>query len=179
MQGNRKNNGADSTKRLTACAMLSALSVVLLYLGSMIQVIDISMSVIASLMCVFAVIEYGKSAPWLVFGVTSVLSLLLLPQKAPALMYVIFFGYYPILKERFERLGTTVCWILKEAVFNVALVFMIIVMKWLLFENLDFPFMLYVVGVALLEVVFVIYDFALTRLISLYVYKIRRRFKIK
>ena len=56
---------------------------------------------------------------------------------------------------------------------------MIIVMKWLLFENLDFPFMLYVVGVALLEVVFVIYDFALTRLISLYVYKIRRRFKIK
>ena len=79
MQGNRKNTGADSTKRLTACAMLSALSVVLLYLGSMIQVIDVSMSVIASLMCVFAVIEYGKSAPWLVFGVTSVLSLDIIP----------------------------------------------------------------------------------------------------
>ena len=36
--------------------MLSALGVVLLSLGALIEVIDISMAVIASLLCVFAVI---------------------------------------------------------------------------------------------------------------------------
>ena len=159
--------------------MLAAVGVILLYLGSMVELIDISMAVIASLLCVFAVIEYGKSAPWLVFGVTAVLSLLLLPQKTPALMYTLFFGYYPILKEKFEKLNITLCWILKECVFNVALILILISMKYLLFESLNISFMLYVIAVVLCEVVFVVYDFALTRLISLYVYKLRNRFKIK
>ncbi|MBQ8818994.1 MAG: hypothetical protein IJZ83_10465 [Clostridia bacterium] len=159
--------------------MLAAVGVILLYLGSMVELIDISMAVIASLLCVFAVIEYGKSAPWLVFGVTAVLSLLLLPQKTPALMYTLFFGYYPILKEKFEKLNITLCWILKECVFNVALILILVSMKYLLFESLNISFMLYVIAVVLCEVVFVVYDFALTRLISLYVYKLRNRFKIK
>ncbi|MBR4013989.1 MAG: hypothetical protein IKJ00_06800 [Clostridia bacterium] len=159
--------------------MLAAVGVILLYLGSMVELIDISMAVIASLLCVFAVIEYGKSAPWLVFGVTAVLSLLLLPQKTPALMYTLFFGYYPILKEKFEKLNITLCWILKECVFNVALILILVSMKYLLFESLNISFMLYVIAVVLCEVVFVVYDFALTRLISLYVYKLRNRFKTK
>ncbi len=171
----------NKTKQLTVCAMLAALGVVLLYLGAIIQVVDISMAVIASLGCVFAVIEYGKSAPWLVFGVTSVLSLILLIQVniAPALMYISFFGYYPILKEKFEKLPIVPCWVLKEVVFNIALAAIIVIMKFLLFATTHIPFMMYVIAVALCELVFVIYDFALTRLISLYVYKIRTRFKLK
>ncbi|MBQ3000089.1 MAG: hypothetical protein IJD64_06490, partial [Clostridia bacterium] len=80
----KRNNesNAQRTKRLAVCAMLSALGVVMLGIGSIISVMDISMAVIASLFCIFAVIEYGGAAPWLVFFVTGVLSLLL-PQKAP------------------------------------------------------------------------------------------------
>ena len=81
-----------NTKRLTVSAMLSALSVTLLYLGSFIEVLDLSMAVLASLFTVVMVIEYGKGAPWSVFLVTSALSLILLPQKLPALMYALFFG---------------------------------------------------------------------------------------
>ena len=90
---------AQRTKRIAVCAMLSALGVVVLGIGSVLSVMDISMAVIASLFCIFAVIEYGGAAPWLVFLVTGVLSLLL-PQKAPAAMYLLFFGYYPILKDK-------------------------------------------------------------------------------
>ncbi|MBR2353369.1 MAG: hypothetical protein IKA76_02575, partial [Clostridia bacterium] len=82
--------GKEKTKRLTTCAMLAALGVVLLWLGSMIEVVDISMAVIASLLCVFAVIEYGGGAPWMVFATTSLLSLLLLSHnRAPAMMYLL------------------------------------------------------------------------------------------
>ena len=159
--------------------MLAALGVVLLCLGSFIEVVDISMAVIASLFCVFAVIEYGKSAPWLVFGVTAVISLVIVPLNSPAIMYTLFFGYYPILKEKFEKLRAVTSWVLKELVFNVALAFMLVSLKLIIFPTVDIPLMLYVLVVLACEVVFVIYDFALTRLISLYVYRLRKRFRIK
>ena len=159
--------------------MLSALGVILLYVGSVIQVADLSMAVLASLLCVFAVIEYGKTAPWLVFGVTSVLSLVLLPQKTPAVVYTLFFGFYPILKERFEKFDRVRCIVFKELVFNAALIVILLAMKFLFLEFADIPFMLYLIAIVLCEVVFLVYDFALTRLISLYVYKLRKRFRIK
>lgn len=159
--------------------MLSALGVILLYVGSVIQVADLSMAVLASLLCVFAVIEYGKTAPWLVFGVTSVLSLVLLPQKTPAVVYTLFFGFYPILKERFEKFDRIRCIVFKELVFNAALIVILLAMKLLFLEFTDIPFMLYLIAIVLCEAVFLVYDFALTRLISLYVYKLRKRFRIK
>ena len=137
------------------------------------------MAVIASMLCILAIIEYGKSYAWMVFGVTSVLSLILLATKTPAIMYALFFGYYPILKERFEQRSSIVCWALKELVFNAALVIIFALLKPLLLGDVKIPLMLYAIAFVLCEVVFVVYDIALTRLISLYVYKIRSRLKIK
>ena len=99
-----------NTKRLTVCAMLAALGVVLLWIGSILEVAEISMAVIASLLCVVAVIEYGGVAPWLVFAATGALGLILLPNKGIAVTYLLFFGYYPIIKEKIERRTRGVRW---------------------------------------------------------------------
>ncbi|MBQ9086749.1 MAG: hypothetical protein IJY47_06140 [Clostridia bacterium] len=167
------------TKKLTVCAMLSALGVVLLWLGSAVEVVDISMAVIASLCCVFAVIEYGGSAPWLVFLVTGVLSLVLLPQKTPAIMYLLFFGYYPILKEKLEKKRRLVSWIAKEIIFNVALVLMLVISRLLLVGSQTEPLWIFAAVAVLAEITFPIYDLALTRLISFYLFRLRKRFRIK
>ena len=160
------------------CAMLAALGVILLWLGSMVSVMDISMAVLASLLCIFAVIEYGGSAPWLVFLVTGLLSVILLPQKAPAVMYLLFFGYYPILKERIERKRKPIAWLAKELCFNVALAVMLLSYHFLFMAEAT-PWIMYVGFAVLAEVVFPIYDLALTRLISFYLYHLRKRLKIK
>ena len=128
-------NKRSDTKKLTMCAMLSALGVILLYIGSIIDVLDISMAVLASLACIIAVIEYGKSAPWAIYGVTTVLSLILLPNKTPAVFYAVFFGFYPILKEKLERKPKLVCWMLKELVFNVCLAIIITLYMLLFFQG--------------------------------------------
>lgn len=170
------------TKKLTVCAMLSALGVVLLWFGSVIEIVDISMAVIASLLCVLAVIEYGGGAPWSVFGVTALLSLLLLPQKTPAVLYVFFFGYYPILKEKLEKKPRAVAWLLKEAVFNVALALMLVASRFLLLSgSIEIKSMVlyYAALVLLAEIAFPIYDLALTRLISFYLYRLRKKFRFK
>ena len=172
-------NRREQTRRLTTCAMLSALGVVLLWVGSVVEVVDISMAVIASLLCVFAVIEYGKSAPWLVFFVTGILSLILLPQKTPAVMDLVFFGYYPILKEKLEKLPRGVAWLLKEAVFHVALVLLLLLSRYLLLGGEAQTTLLYVTLVIMAEIAFPLYDIGLTRLISLYLFKLRKRLNIK
>ena len=173
-------NSRDRTRRVAVCAMLSALGVVMLYLGSMIEIVDISMAVIASLLCVFAVIEYGGAYPWLVFAVTSVISMLMLPNKTPAAMYVVFFGFYPILKEKLERKPKVISWIFKELIFNAALALMIVLVLFVFtMGEVKVETYLVVLLAVLAELMFVLYDIALTRLISLYLFRLRKSFRIK
>ena len=159
--------------------MLSALGVVFLYIGSVIQVMDITMAVVASICCVLAVIEFGGSYPWLVYAVTGVASLIILPQKEAAVIYILFFGFYPILKQKLEKKRRLTAWILKELIFNVSLAVMLILSSLLLTADGTEPLPVFLSFVAIAEVTFPIYDIALTRLITVYVYRIRKKIKIK
>jgi hypothetical protein len=90
-------------------------------LGSIITVLDLTMVAIASLLIMLSVIEIGGGYPYLIWLVTGVLSMLLLPDKFGALLYLLFGGIYPIFKEMFERLHYIVSWILKFSYFNAML----------------------------------------------------------
>ncbi len=169
------------TKYLTVSAMLCALGVILLSLGSLVDVLDITMAVLASLFCVYAVIEIGSSYPWLIWLVTSLLSLLLLPMKTPALFYALFAGFYPILKEKLEKRSRPVSWVLKLVVFHVSLGVIVLVLRLFFPATLDMgriqwmPLVLYLSCVAC----FVLYDYALSHMITFYLVKLRHRFRIK
>lgn len=167
------------TRRMTACAVLCSLNIVIMYLGSIIEVLDLSMSVVASLACIFAVIEMGGSFPWLIYAVTGVLSLVLLPfPKTVAFIYVLFSGYYPILKAHFERLSRPLAWVVKMLVFNVALTGLVMLSTFVLRlpEGLfEANVWVYLLG----NVTFVIYDMALTGLITAYLRIWRRRLRIR
>ena len=184
MRKNQSPKGSDRarrmerTKRLAVCALLSALGVVVLLLGTVIDVMDLSMAVIASLFCVFAVIEYGGASPWLVFSVTGLLAFLVLPYGTPALFYGCFFGYYPILKEKFERLNRPLSWVCKEAVFHVALVAIVLILRFLLMtpDLMGVSPWLWVAMAIAAELIFILYDIALTRLTRFYLWKLRRYF---
>jgi hypothetical protein len=160
--------------------MLVALGVIFLGIGSLLEVLDISMAVIASLCVIIAVIEYGKSAPWMVYAAISLLSLLLIPNRLPAIFFALFFGFYPIIKEKLERLPRVISWLLKEIIFNVAFAIMAILVMFVFTIGevaIDLP---YILGIVFLgELTFVLYDIAMTRLISLYIFKLRARFRIK
>ena len=178
----RKNTRA-SIKHLTVCAMLTALGVIFLGLGALIEVLDISMAVFASICVIIALIEYGKGTPWMVYAAISVLSFILMPANIlPALFFTLFFGFYPILKEKLERKPKIVCWMLKELIFNVCLAIIITLYMLFFFQGISIAIPLpwiIVAAVLFCEVIFVIYDIALTRIITFYVLKLRHRFKLK
>lgn len=166
------------TRRIALSAVLSALGVLFLFLGSVIEVLDLTMGAFASLIIVFAVIEMIRSAPWLIYAVTSVLALILLPNKFPAVLYLLFCGIYPILKAMFERLHYVVSWVLKFSAFNSGLLLIVTAAKFILHMpdgELDFTWLVFAVGNA----TFLIYDIALSKLITLYLVKIRSMLKLK
>lgn len=158
-------------------AVISALGVVLLFLGSLVQVLDLSMAAIVSIFVVFAVIEIRGPYPFLIYAVTSVLALLLLPVKTPALVYALFAGYYPIVKGLLEgHLGKPFAWALKILIFGVGAAGAVLVAAKVLLADLSWLFANWWVFLLLVPV-FVLYDVALTRLISAYLNRWHTRFK--
>ena len=162
--------------------MLCALGVVILGLGAVIEVLDITVAVIASLLTVYAVIEIGGVYPWLIWIVTSTIALLLLPLKTPVLFYALLTGYYPILKQKIERrMARIPAWAIKMGVLTVSLLVIWGVM-WLFAPALLETTGGWVMIAATLFLgvfAFVLYDLCLARLITVYFVRWQKRFKIK
>ncbi len=158
--------------------MLSALGVVILYLGAIVEVLDLSLAALAPILVIYVAIELGGTWPWLVYLVTGALALLLLPQKFGAVVYLLFSGFYPMVKKWAEqRLPRLLSSVAKLAVFNLSLL-----AAWLLMRafalTLDFGVALGYV-VIFCEVTFLLYDFVLTRFISIYVYRWRHKLRFR
>lgn len=167
-------------KYLTVSAMLCALGVIFLSLGALVEMLDLSVAVIASLLVVYAVIEIGGAYPWMIWIVTSLVGYLLMP-KTPVLFFALFFGFYPILKEKFEKLPRVVAWVIKILTFHVSLAVMVLAL-WLFFPAMleGLGQILLLIGLYAVSVAaFVVYDIALTRIITFYFIRLRERFRIK
>ena len=182
---------SEKTKKLTLSATLAAMGVVLLIIGGLIEVLDLSMAALASFFCIFAVIEMGKGYPWMIFAVTGILSVILMPQGLGGWFYLVFFGYYPIVKEQLEKLHKPFAWGLKFVVFNLAVTAYGLICYFLFFGQLKALFdevaallggtslgaIVIIAIYAVLNLVFIVYDIALTRLITLYLVRLRKKFR--
>ena len=172
MQKRRK-----TTKTIATCSLLASIGVLILYIGSVFEVMDISVSVIASFSVIIAVIEFGGFYPWLVYAVISLLSFILLPQKSPALFFSLFAGVYPILKEKIEKKRLVALgWTLKAALFCVCMALIYLLAK-LIAVDLSFGIPIAVTGI-ILAATFVLYDLALTKIITAYILVWRKKLKI-
>jgi hypothetical protein len=168
---------SSQARKVAIAALISALGVVILYIGSIITVLDLTTIAAASMLVVLAVIELGGAFPWLVWAVTGILALLLLPNKEVSMFYLLFGGPYPIFKAMFERYHPVVSWILKLSFFNTSLLFIITSVAYIINvpeTELDFRLIIFAVGNA----VFVLYDAAASKIIAFYLVKLRRMLRL-
>ena len=182
---------SEKTKKLTMSAVLAAMGVVLLMIGAFVEVLDLSMAAMASFFCIFSVIEMGKGYPWLIYATTGVLSIVLMPFSLGGWCYLLFFGFYPIIKEKIEKLSRVASWIVKLGIFNILVTVFLIVFRFLFLNDFNIVIqelsailggtnsyaIMAICVYAVLNVIFVLYDITLTRLIILYLTRIRGKFK--
>ena len=147
--------------------VMAAGSVALLWLACVVPTGRTGLTACAGLFPVAATLYAGRTAGYLCWAAASLLGLILLPDKAVALLFAAFLGIYPVVKGRLETLERrAVEWGLKLAWFELTLT-----LFWFVFEDL-FALPEWLAGSALLvyglgSVVFVIYDLGLSRLITL------------
>ncbi len=163
-----------STLRVAFCGMAAALSVVLLFLTNVFPTATIALPALAGVLLMPVVVEIGIRWGWMVFAVCAVLSFFLMADKEAFFMYILFFGYYPVLKALIEKhLHTGVLsWVLKLLVFNAAMAadVLLVVLVLQIPSETFFEFGLYtpVILAVAANIVFVVYDFALSGLVAVY-----------
>jgi len=158
--------------------MLTAVSVVILYLGSVFEVMDLTISCAASFTVLFCTVELGNRYAFAVYAGTSILSFILVPNKWIAVYFVIFFGIMPITKKLFEKTGKIFSWILKITAFNAEIFAFYFIAK-----NLDFfaenesslPYLLAMLALA--NAAFILADILYTLLFRIYDKKYRARIR--
>lgn len=157
---------------------MAAFGVVILYLGALVEVLDLSVALFASFLILFCMVELGSSVSLSVYLITALLSLLLLPNKSPALLYAAIFGYMPITKFLFERTYRWLSWLLKILLFNVSAV----LTGYFGWELLGFttenrfglnPMIVAAIYLVLANIAFVVCDLLYTRLVSWYLRRYR------
>lgn len=90
------------TMRVAFCGMMCALSVVLMLMGGLIPVMLYVAPLLAGILLLPVLVEYGRKAAWLTWLATSLCVLMIGGDKEAAFFYL-FIGYYPILKWDIER----------------------------------------------------------------------------
>ena len=167
-----------STKKLAISAMTVALGTVIMSVGAMIDVMDLTLCAVASLLVVLVYIEIGSPYTWLVWLATSLATAITFFGSAVWLEYLTVFGIYPLLKAYIERLPKA-AWLPVKLVFvNLTAFLLIALCQWVLGVPLiEAEGNFAKIGlVVLVNVAFVVYDMFISAMVRLYVLKWRRHF---
>lgn len=159
-------------------AILGAISLIFVYIASVVPTGNWGLVAIAGLLPAAAVVSVGLKAGFLCWAGVSVLSFLLLPGKFCALLYAALFGLYPMVKSLIERLRRmSVEYLLKLLFFNAVFTLIYLLMSAAVLDSLpkqlSVTWLLYLVG----NVVFLLYDFGFSKLIGFYIARIGRAVK--
>lgn len=148
---------------MAAGAVTAAVCVVLLLLGGILELGMYAAPMLAGLCAMPVGKRWGRKYQCMVWLVVSALSFLLVPQIEENLLFAAFFGWYPIARPRLEKLPGPLRWVCKLLIFNGAIVAVeALVMCLLVPEAVESVLALALLALA--NVTFVMYDFAMARL---------------
>ena len=185
----RKSSTAYKTKRLTRCSLLSALAVVILGLGAIFELMDITFTMFSSFIILLIFWCYGKGYAFMSFAVTGFLGVLLMPQSFAPWMFLGLFGYYPMLKDALDKLPKVLRLLLKTLLITLILAVYLVGFYFLTMQGAgtlqeviakcfgepDDPSWMGWSVVILTYFVFICYDMLIDRLLVIYRYKWQAR----
>ena len=168
------------SKQIAAGGIASSLCLLLMFLTG---VFPFALPAMAGTLLVVVVLELNRATAVMVYVSVSLLSLFIAPDKEAALVFIFFFGYYPILKGLIEQIRLRPLELaVKYILFNgmMVLVYFLMIqflgMQYVADEMMEYgPYGLYfLLGAG--NFMFFYYDKALTGLISAYIYQFRPRY---
>ena len=152
----------------------SALCLLLMFMTGLIPFSSYIFPALAGIVLISVREENGLKTALLVYAATSLLALLIIPDREAVMMYIMLLGYYPLAKPWIERLARPLSILFKLLLFNIVVVAFYYVMLFVF----GVPDMLegwgdfgrYTVAVILVIVNFTLfmYDYLLTQALHIY-----------
>lgn len=165
-----------SAKRVVYAAVFGALALVFLYAAALAPTGRWGIVAVAGLMPAAAVISAGMASGVICWLGVTLLAFFLIPDKLVVLLFGVLFGLYPIVKCAIERLRRLAAeYLLKLVFFNLSFTAVFLTMRVAVLDSLPVAlgvvWLLYAVG----NVVFLVYDYGFTKLISIYMSRVYRK----
>lgn len=172
-------------KQSSKCAIggiVASLSLVLMISAAVFPFLELALPAVAGALVIFMVVEVDKKWAFGVYATVAILAMLLVANKEVSVMYLAFFGYYPILKAVIEsRLPSVPGWAIKILSFvgtMVAAYWLMMKFMGVTIDEMDeFGIAAIPMLLGLGTFAFIMYDIALTKFITLYMIKWRKYFK--
>ncbi len=153
----------------------AGLCLLLMFMTGMIPFATYALPAVSGIVLIAVVAEMGWRTALVVYATVSLLSIGIVPDREATLLFIFFFGYYPVIKGLLERLPFKPLQLLvKFAIFNATMVFSYIVIIYVLgipdiLESFgDFGRYSALVILGMGNLVFAVYDFALTNISIVY-----------
>ncbi len=162
------NNG-----KTALCGMTTSISVSLMFLTGILPALTYTLPAFAGAILIILVIELGNKWAFMSYVSVSILSIFLAADKEAALIFIAFFGYYPILKNNIEKIKNKFLRILlKLLTFNFSMsIFIFLTIKLISFprditELMYLPIYWFVL--IFINFIFILYDYVLSGFIIKY-----------
>lgn len=152
-----------------------------MFMTGLVPFLTYTLPAVSGALLAIIVIEINKKWATGAYIAISLLSLLIVADKEAAMFFVAFFGYYPIIKEVIEdKLPKVLEWIVKLLLFNVAAVIAYVVIIYVFgipFDEMEeYGKYSALILLAMGNVIFILYDYCMTSLISLYYQRWQKSF---
>lgn len=148
----------------------AAICLLLMFMTGMIPLSSYILPAMAGIVLIGVGQESGPKTALLVYGVTSLLGLMIVPDRESILLFIMLLGYYPILRPRLQRLPRLPRLILKLLLLNVVVLLFYLIMKYIFAipDMVDFVKFGAVFFLLLVNFTFLMYDFLISQVLVVY-----------
>lgn len=160
--------------KTTICGVTASLSLVLMLLTYINPFLTYTSPPFAGILLIIIMIEVGYGWAFGTYSAVSLLAMFLLSDKEAAVMFVLFFGYYPMLRELLEQKikAKSLRFIIELILYNVCIALSVVICMYVFAVEYDdfgdFGKYSLIITAVLMNIIFVLYDFLLGKLIFAY-----------
>ncbi|MBC8585019.1 hypothetical protein [Youxingia wuxianensis] len=159
--------------------LTAALCLLLMFMTGLIPFSSYVFPAMAGIVLIVVREENGAGTAWLTYVVISILSLLIVPDRQAVMLFILFLGYYPIVKPVVEKFPKPLAYVVKFIFFNVAIIAFYYVVIYVfgipdLLEDFgNFGKYTAYVALGMADFTFFVYDFLLSNMEHIYLHWFR------
>ena len=174
--------------KISLGGVLASICILMMFITAVFPLLNFALPMFAGTLLAVVAIEISTSWGFVTYAAVAVLSVFVTPDKEASILFIMFFGYYPVFKSLIEKIKFKLTqYLIKFIVFNVAVIVSYYILIYVtgtldFFEEFDY-FGKYAAAILILigNAVFILYDYTVATIVTCYLKWFRPTFlnKIK